>query len=418
MHHLRGFLTMNKRLNELDSLRGMASFSVMIHHCLISYGVFFSAYLFNKSSHPIVNILAFSPLHILWAGHEAVIFFFLLSGFVLALPFVNNRNFKYENFVIKRFCRIYVPYAICIILSLIAFELLDSSHTENLSSWFNNMWQHPLELKELVSFVFLFGVHTSELDTTTWSLVHEMRISLFLPFILILMKRSRFRKFILISFIIYLAALLVFYYTLHIQNLHVKYDLIHSSRDTFYYTGFFVAGALLAKYMPLLEKWYYKLSSNMKISLFAVGILLYLIEWLLPHLGYLKYNSSAFTEISVNFIVDWCIGIGVAILIIISLNSTLIKDFLEKKVLIYLGEISYSLYLIHPIVLLIYVHFARGTFFLYTILLFVPIISLLAAHFMHRYIEVPSIKLGKKLIAYKPSSIKVLRGFFSQTKYE
>ena len=43
------------------------------------------------------------------AGHEAVIFFFVLSGFVLSIPFY-RRFVPYTPWIIKRCCRIYLPY--------------------------------------------------------------------------------------------------------------------------------------------------------------------------------------------------------------------------------------------------------------------------------------------------------------------
>jgi peptidoglycan/LPS O-acetylase OafA/YrhL len=56
---------MNKRLVELDSIRGLAAISVLFGHIV------------SLSSVP--SILAISPLRIFWLGHGAVIFFFILS---------------------------------------------------------------------------------------------------------------------------------------------------------------------------------------------------------------------------------------------------------------------------------------------------------------------------------------------------
>ena len=43
-------------------------------------------------------------------GPEAVILFFVLSGFVLSLPAVNGRPQTYPTFITRRIFRIYVPY--------------------------------------------------------------------------------------------------------------------------------------------------------------------------------------------------------------------------------------------------------------------------------------------------------------------
>ena len=63
-----------RRFRELDSLRGLAAITVVFHH-------------FSRICSPqIIHVLDRTPLRILVAGHQAVILFFLLSGFVLTLP--------------------------------------------------------------------------------------------------------------------------------------------------------------------------------------------------------------------------------------------------------------------------------------------------------------------------------------------
>ena len=70
------------RLIELDGLRGLAAVVVLIHHILETVPA-----LAEVGARPGVvptgtfnRILTQSPLHLLWAGHEAVLIFFVLSG--------------------------------------------------------------------------------------------------------------------------------------------------------------------------------------------------------------------------------------------------------------------------------------------------------------------------------------------------
>ena len=60
-----------------------------------------------------------TALGIFYAGDAAVILFFTLSGFVLALPFLSYRQPTYSDFVIRRVCRIYFPYAAALSLPLV-----------------------------------------------------------------------------------------------------------------------------------------------------------------------------------------------------------------------------------------------------------------------------------------------------------
>lgn len=60
-----------RRIHELDSLRGIAAVTVMFSHYLLIFPAFFS----NESNDIGVNVMKYTPLHIFWAGHEAVILF-------------------------------------------------------------------------------------------------------------------------------------------------------------------------------------------------------------------------------------------------------------------------------------------------------------------------------------------------------
>jgi hypothetical protein len=89
-----------KRLLELDALRGLAALMVPLYHPRLLFGLHlpgFEHYLWS------------GPLHILVAGPEAVILFFVLSGFVLALPIVQRKQLPYHAYLIRRICRIYLP---------------------------------------------------------------------------------------------------------------------------------------------------------------------------------------------------------------------------------------------------------------------------------------------------------------------
>ncbi len=89
------------RYEELDSARGLAALSVVFHHFLLIFPLFFID-TFNDKTASTVNLLKYSPLHVFWAGHEAVIFFYILSGFVLALPFYSAKKFQYFPYLVKR----------------------------------------------------------------------------------------------------------------------------------------------------------------------------------------------------------------------------------------------------------------------------------------------------------------------------
>ncbi len=85
------------RYLERDSLRGLAAGSVVIWHFLMFWVT-------SSRWHRIV----YSPTVFFYTGSAAVLIFFVLSGFVLSLPFL-ARPQPYPAYLAKRICRIYVP---------------------------------------------------------------------------------------------------------------------------------------------------------------------------------------------------------------------------------------------------------------------------------------------------------------------
>ncbi len=67
----------------------------------------------------LIHLLIRTPLRLLIAGHQAVILFFLLSGFVLTLPYKKKTGLGYGPFLVKRVCRIYLPYLGALALAIL-----------------------------------------------------------------------------------------------------------------------------------------------------------------------------------------------------------------------------------------------------------------------------------------------------------
>src|SRR5262245_2798501 len=107
---------MSERFVQLDSLRGLAALTVVVNHHLNVLPSIYDKTLYQNES--LLMAIKYSPLHIFWAGHEAVIFFFVISGFVLALPYF-NRKMTYTSFLRKRVCRIYLPYIVAVCVAIL-----------------------------------------------------------------------------------------------------------------------------------------------------------------------------------------------------------------------------------------------------------------------------------------------------------
>lgn len=169
----------------LDGLRGLTALYVLIHHArlaltqsyqngLVKYPEKYEWY--DKAMVYFFGLFKF--------GHEAVIVFFVLSGFVIHLK-QSQKNFNFLNFNLfhflkKRIIRIYptllVSFLLCVILDYAAHLIIK----EDLTSLFSKY--------HLTDFIFnLFLIPDSPIwgyNSPIWSLKHEWFFYLIYPLLL------------------------------------------------------------------------------------------------------------------------------------------------------------------------------------------------------------------------------------------
>ncbi|XTR51760.1 acyltransferase family protein [Pseudarthrobacter sp. So.54] len=98
------------RVTQLDGLRGIAALVVVACHVLSTLPGIGSVVEGDRSAglSTAGEWAVFSPLHILWNGTPAVHVFFVLSGFVLVLPFTRPGATGWGQYYAKRFFRLYL----------------------------------------------------------------------------------------------------------------------------------------------------------------------------------------------------------------------------------------------------------------------------------------------------------------------
>jgi len=178
----------SKRVDELDAVRGIAAFVVVLHHCwqavlpdqnVFPFGTPPAAIL--GSALQVAYWVALSPLRLLFAGHAAVAVFFVLSGFVLAKSMAGNATKGYLPFLVRRVFRIWVPFAVVILLAASAVLLVAPRPVDGYA-WLNASWSEPPTWNLVAGHLAMLGVDKfMTLDNPMWSLVHEMRISIVFP---------------------------------------------------------------------------------------------------------------------------------------------------------------------------------------------------------------------------------------------
>jgi peptidoglycan/LPS O-acetylase OafA/YrhL len=96
---------------------------------------------------------------------------------------------------------------------------------------------------------------------------------------------------------------------------------------------------------------------------------------------------------------------GAIVLVACAAFMAWMKRILDVAALRWLGKISYSLYLIHFIVLFTVLYAFRAEVSLVRILIVVPTLSILAAAALYRVVELPSIAWGHRFSEAKTAKI-------------
>jgi len=383
-----------QRYEELDSLRGLAALAVMIGHFLLVFAPIAQ----NTSDlgfldYPL-NLFKYTPLHAIWGGHEAVIMFFLLSGFVLSLPFFSNRQQSYSKYVIKRICRIYIPFLVALIIAILMREIVYVSKLTNLTSYYNNLWVIPPNVSSIIHHLLFVGnYNTTRYDPILWTLVHEMRISLLFPFIMFIIAKSSWKVGLPLALALSIGAEIL------LENVETKY--MTNFVISLHYASFFIIGALLAKYQKELKSAFSRLHGWRVMLMLVIGLCFYSFKWI----GY----GEDFHDMLMPHSGDWMTGIGASIFIIAALSSVRLSRQLQRKPLLFLGKISYSLYLYHMIILLSLIHLLNGEVETTFIVIIAFVASFGAGALSYYFIELPSIRLGKWLTGWgkKPNTAVV-----------
>lgn len=354
------------RLQQLDSLRGIAALSVVCNHLA-------QTFLSLNNWHP-DNIVEraqwFGIRSIIACGGNAVMIFFALSGLVLTLSFITTDNRRYAPFAIKRVVRIYVPFACAILFSVLLYLAVQPTPIDALTRWFNEeSWYEYPSFEIIAGHLLMTGERRyQELDHVMWSLVHEMRIALIFP--LIVIAAQHFPRLALSGAIAlglganYLAG-------------QTSDAIVDSFLKTASYLYLFVAGALLYFHADRVQRFIGQLGPRRA----AAWMLCFVAMFLMP-------SKSAWGGI--------VSGLGAFGFLAMCFADPSVQPFLRTRIPLWLGRVSYSLYLLHLPIILAIVHLGYGHLPFPLLLAASLIASFAAAELSCRYIERPSAQFGKR----------------------
>lgn len=346
-------VTGTRRIKKLDSVRGIAALMVLVGHC---------------GGLPLfvdVNGSYFWWLKSLWDGETSVIMFFVLSGYVLALQQSSPARPDYSGFVVRRFARIWPAFAVALAS---AFALLHLCGVPSGASGEHGGY-HPVPGDLGLNLLMLGSPYT--IDPPVWSLYVEMHISLIFPLLYVLANRVNLPVGLVVS----MAASLLLTRTVHWAMPEFLVSLASSSR----YLCLFVVGASLARGDSRIGQIYRAAPDWAKAAGLAFAALC------------IAYRNAP-VALPVNGYVPW---VGVVLLFVYCLYAQSAERFLNAQPLLFLGRISYGLYLVHyPILQAVKAHLAwPATVFV------VLALAVLFGWLINILVEEPMIRVGKRLTA-------------------
>jgi peptidoglycan/LPS O-acetylase OafA/YrhL len=373
------------RLDHLDSIRGIASVAVLIAHV---WGMNDDA--FRASHHQLRAIGSFSDLLLYClsrfeeGGRSAVILFFVLSGFVLAYSLKKN-PLPYSGYAVKRVFRIYPTFFVAILISYLLHSLIGIHHLSD-SEWARTGVDiADTSLPMLAKTLLMWGTKSTHgLDGVDWSLVHEMRVSLIFPLLLLIVTRYRWLAVAALLILSIGCTEATFAYRGLVLTGFQESSLAETFIDTAYFIVFFAAGACIALDRDKIANVATRLPVAAKAVLFAGAAFTFL-------------KTEADLHTAAGCILDYLRGIGSLVVIALSLGAGAFQRALQHRVPVWLGRISYSLYLVHLPIIYIADQFAFDV----PMAVKGPVLIMLsigAAFALAELVEFPSIRLGKRFV--------------------
>ena len=363
MEQKTGNIKHQHRFKSIDALRGIAALLVMILH--ISHA-FLVAPRIKATGHGIEDFF-----DIIDFGRIGITIFFIISGFVICKSF-NDKQRELKGFLIKRFFRLFPLFWFSVLASAI-FMWIIPGKSFSISMLLANITMLPAFLGE----EFMIGLY--------WSLETEL---IFYVLASILYFFGVLKKpVVLIGLTIMLYGLVAIF-----QFMPNLSPALPHWKATPYHLGLMLMGVSLRYAFDA------KSQDNYQKGPLSLG------QWSYLHILILCAVPAAILILNVaigfgdNLLQDsYAYLLGIIIFLI---GQSLLKS--SPSWLVHLGTISYSLYLLHPVVFIVIKRFVAKTSAMHgwhisIYIIICCLITILVSHWTYKLIEKPANIVGRKL---------------------
>jgi peptidoglycan/LPS O-acetylase OafA/YrhL len=378
---------------ELEALRGIAALTVVVLHCF-HVGLFHFASVLGPKQLAELGLPSFVfgvAGETIFNGRSAVLLFFILSGFVMGANLDTTKPLTvdaYAMFLIRRFFRLIPPVwaavFFSIVLSIAVGDLIYDPGT-------NALVKTAFGWKQIFEY---FTLRDTSIDPALWSLVVEIFACLvYLP--LLYCSRSVGLGLQIVGINVVFALQIEYASAVRWGNVVYIFPLF------MFYLGIIA---------PSVGRRIVEALSPKTASAFAVAAYIFIVSpELLETLLQFDWGSLTndvikrvfaeapyFVPLSAFYLVSW-VAYG---------EHGMARRFLNRAPAIFLGRISYSVYILHmPIVFAIFallqIYGPVGSRAAQTILVIVVSIpvTLVCADACRRVVELPSIEIGRRVVS-------------------
>ncbi|MDQ0645216.1 acyltransferase family protein [Microbacterium murale] len=357
----------SSRITGLDGLRGFASLAVVLYHL--------SLIARPGLSEATWAWLTQSPLKLLFPGTESVLVFFALSGLVVALPALRP-DFEWTRYYPSRLMRLYLP----VFGALIFASILIIAIPRDALSMPSETWLRDAQATSVTPISFLAEASllpsSFDIDNVLWSLRWELFFSLLLP--LFVWLAIRFRR--ASPYLAVIAA-----------SATVAGRIFEI--DALVYFPVFLLGTIIAINLDGIRAFGQRVRTRMLWPAVAVlSATLLIASWL----------ARPFVDSSSELAADalWGLaGVGATLIVLLVIVWPVLRRACERPTALWLGKLSFSLYLVHAPVLGTLGYLLGQERWWLVCLIGLPV-SLGASMLFYRWIERPSHLAARRVGGY------------------
>lgn len=321
-----------KRLNYLDGLRGIMSINVVLCHFVC--GFYPQMYKASAGTGDFLSYFGSTPLNVFVNGNIAVMYFFMLTGFLVSLSVI-----KYEHSfavvrkkIANRYLRLIPIVAAATIFTYITMKAglqyhLDILGKSNSLSFFKDYCNFDPSIKTVITTIFYWTFKEgNDFVGPFWTIKYELVGYVIILVMTVILRKSKLRRIVMLCSVWFL-----------------------SGNYIAFVFGGLVADICFSEDETLFSKYYSKIiiSKAFLAFCFVVGLFFACCP--------MRFSSfySVFEKIDFKLVTPGVFrAVGITMLTYVIINCGLMQRFLENRIFMFLGKISFSTYAFHwPLIL-------------------------------------------------------------------